>query len=74
MEEYKRKKAHLEKQNGLFLRVIRLGLEPRTHTLKVYCSTNWATESAALFPKATQIYNLFFGKSKKNSNIFSSFS
>jgi hypothetical protein len=22
------------------MKVIRLGLEPRTHTLKVYCSTN----------------------------------
>ena len=30
--------------SGFFL-VIPLGLEPRTHTLKVYCSTNWATES-----------------------------
>lgn len=25
--------------------VIPLGFEPRTHTLKVYCSTSWATES-----------------------------
>ena len=25
--------------------VIPLGLEPRTHTLKVYCSTNWAKRS-----------------------------
>ena len=29
--------------------VIPLGFEPRTHTLKVYCSTNWATESCPLF-------------------------
>ncbi len=28
--------------------VIPLGLEPRAHTLKVYCSTNWATESNRL--------------------------
>ena len=26
-----------------------LGLEPRTHTLKVYCSTNWATNSSVPF-------------------------
>ena len=28
--------------------VIPLGFEPRAHTLKVYCSTNWATESSRL--------------------------
>ena len=29
-----------EDQGQLSLLVIPLGLEPRTHTLKVYCSTN----------------------------------
>ena len=29
--------------------VIPLGFEPRTHTLKVYCSTSWATESSSRF-------------------------
>jgi hypothetical protein len=33
------KKAHSEDRNELF-KVIWLGFEPRTHTLKVYCSTN----------------------------------
>ena len=30
-----------------------LGLGPRTHTLKVYCSTNWATESNLPFSART---------------------
>ena len=32
----------------LVLLVIRLGLEPRTPTLKVLCSTSWASESPTL--------------------------
>lgn len=28
--------------------VIRLGLEPKTHTLKVYCSTSWASGSPTI--------------------------
>src|SRR5690606_23367790 len=44
---YSMDKAFVEKENGTSLsildlshQVIPLGLEPRTHTLKVYCSTN----------------------------------
>ena len=52
----------------LILLVIRLGLEPRTPTLKVLCSTSWASESPWLlwvtqrcvsFSKAMQSYDFF---------------
>ena len=36
--DWKRKKHH--PLDSAFIRVIRLGFEPRTHTLKVYCSTS----------------------------------
>ena len=40
-----------KKEGGRFLfflpLVTRLGLEPKTPTLKVWCSTNWASESAS---------------------------
>ena len=41
--------------NLYFLFVIPLGLEPRAHTLKVYCSTNWATESSFVFKRSAKI-------------------
>jgi hypothetical protein len=36
----KRKKHLLPIAKDAFIRVIPLGFEPRTHTLKVYCSTS----------------------------------
>ena len=44
----KRKKHLLLIAKDAFIRVIPLGFEPRTHTLKVYCSTSWATESSCI--------------------------
>ena len=40
--------AKIKKPNFRLAFVTRLGLEPRTPTLKVLCSTNWAIESLLL--------------------------
>ena len=47
----------------LFVWVIRLGLEPRTPTLKVLCSTCWASESILYYCYSSELrvqrYSLF---------------
>ena len=42
-------KRHQIFLSNAFLLVIRLGLEPKTPTLKVLCSTCWASESNLMF-------------------------
>ena len=52
------------------LLVIRMGLEPMTPTLKVLCSTNWASESyQTSFSKASAKVLYFFDTAK----LFSKF-
>ena len=55
--------------------VIRLGLEPRTPTLKVLCSTSWASESRlwkphGLFPKSDAKLWSFFQIAKYWESFF----
>ena len=52
----------------VFFRIVtRMGLEPMTPTLKVLCSTSWASESISnfMFQKRVQRYSFFLNLPNK---------
>ena len=52
-----------KRETGWSLFVIRLGLEPKTPTLKVLCSTNWASGSPLFAFDAVFLEGSYFAKS-----------
>lgn len=59
------KKRNNHNDYSSFYLVIRMGLEPMTPTLKVLCSTNWASESyQTFFSKASAKVLFFFDTAK----------